>query len=418
MRSGLSQLAERQISDPRTLSSGDLAVSSAESGHPVPPPGSSRTVNVLAYVHLRNIHASTGAGRVARQLTEHLALRTDVRLRILADARDKDRVLPLVGRPWTGFDYATFAQDTSRQQALWFALDRPAAEIFWPEAEIAFCTAESYVPTRTARLVVTAHDAAYFEAGAHARDRAFWTQRLKWRMLFGRLQKRADLFHTVSNFSADRLAHFFPAIRNRLRVVPNAVSPHFFEAVPGSGKEYLESVKLHQTPFLLVPGGLHFRKNADLILDALPQLLRNFPGVPVAVVNHSHPDYARRARALGPNVRLLGFVEDADLHALYAAATAVWFPSRYEGFGLPVIEAMACGTPVVASDASSLPEISGGAAILVPPQDPQAHIRALGDLLTDPQARAQLGERGRKVAQQYTWQSSAQQLKESFDEIL
>ncbi len=420
MNAGLAQFAEKQISEPRlrsrTEAGAHLADSTRRSSEP--PEQSSQTVNVLAYVHLRNIHASTGAGRVARQLTEHLALRKDVRLRILADARDKDRVLPIVGRPWTSFDYATFAQDTSRQQALWFALDRPLAEIFWPEAQIVFCTAESYVPTRSARLVVTAHDAAYFEAGAHARDRAFWTQRLKWRMLFGRLEKRADLFHTVSNFSAERLAHFFPAIENRLRVVPNAVSPHFFQPVPPAGREYLEHVELHQTPFVLVPGGLHFRKNADLILEALPQLLRSFPGVPVAIVNHSHPAYAERARALGANVRLLGFVEDAELHALYAAATAVWFPSRYEGFGLPVIEAMACGTPVVASDASSLPEISAGAAILVSPGDPGAHVRALGDLLTDPRARVQLGEKGREVAQKYTWQSSAQQLKQCFDEIL
>ncbi len=421
MNAGLAQFSEKQTSEPRLGSRKEADAHLADSNTQrsgEPPEHSSQTVNVLAYVHLRNIHASTGAGRVARQLTEHLALRKDVQLRILADARDKDRVLPIVGRPWTSFDYATFAQDTSRQQALWFALDRPPAETFWPEAQIVFCTAESYVPTRSARLVVTAHDAAYFEAGAHARDRAFWTQRLKWRMLFGRLEKRADLFHTVSNFSAERLAHFFPAIKDRLRVVPNAVSPHFFRAVPPSGTEYLERVELHETPFILVPGGLHFRKNADLILEALPQLLRSFPGVPVAIVNHSHPAYAERAKALGAKVRLLGFVEDAELHALYAAATAVWFPSRYEGFGLPVIEAMACGTPVVASDASSLPEISAGAATLVSPGDPEAHVRALGDLLTDPRARAQLGEKGREVAQKYTWQSSAQQLKQCFDEIL
>ncbi len=95
-------------------------------------------LNLLAYVHLRNIHASTGAGRVARQLTEHLALRDDISLHVLADAADHARILPLVKMPWTEFSYHTFSSDTSRQQARWFAFHRPFAESFWPEAQIVF----------------------------------------------------------------------------------------------------------------------------------------------------------------------------------------------------------------------------------------------------------------------------------------
>ncbi|HMJ61214.1 MAG TPA: hypothetical protein VK493_05595, partial [Bryobacteraceae bacterium] len=106
------------------------------------------TINLLAYVHLRNIYGSTGAGRVARQLTEHLALRDDVNLRILADPADHAKIVPLVGSPWDRFDYCFFSSETSRQQAKWFAFDRPRAESYWPEAQIMFCTAESYVPAK------------------------------------------------------------------------------------------------------------------------------------------------------------------------------------------------------------------------------------------------------------------------------
>lgn len=379
---------------------------------------SATTINLLAYVHMRNIHASTGAGRVARQLTEHLALRDDIHLRILADAGDRSRILPLIAGPWNQYQYHTFSNDTSRQQALWFALNRPTAESFWPDAQIVFCTAESYVPVRRARLAVTVHDAAYFEADAHHADQAFWRQKLKWKLLFHKLARTADMFHTVSQFSADRLGHFFPSIASRLRVVPNAVTPHFFDPVPTAGREYLRDAGLLDRPYILVPGGLHFRKNAELILAACPELIRRYPELVIAIVNHSNPAYAERAAALGPNLRLLGFVEDHALHALYTSATVVWFPSRYEGFGLPVVEAMACGTAVVASNASSLPEICGNAALLIDVAQPDAHVDALSMLLTDARAREDFSIAGKVRASQFTWASSAAQLKRCFDALL
>ena len=382
------------------------------------PASSSASLRLFAYVHMRNIHASTGAGRVARQLTEHLALRDDVTLRILADAADHARILPLVRAPWESFRFHTFARDTSRQQALWYAFHRADAEALWPEAQIVFCTGESYVPTRRARLAVTVHDAAYFEEGAHHASFAFLKQKLKWKLLFHTLARKADMFHTVSHFSAERLAHFFPAIASRLRVVHNAVTPHFFGAVPDSGKQFLRDQNLGDRPYILVPGGLHFRKNAELILAAAPELLRRHPDLQIAVVNHSNPLYAERAAALGPRFHLLGFVEEDALHALYAAATVVWFPSRYEGFGLPVVEAMASGAPVVASNASSLPEIAANAALLVDPANPEAHIAALESLLTDPLARQQLAAVGRQRAAHFTWTSSATQIKHHFDALL
>ncbi len=301
-------------------------------------------------------------------------------------------------------------------------LNSPRAERWWPEAQVLFCTAESYVPTRTARLVVTLHDAAYLESSAHTRNFAFWKQRLKWHLLYRKLARRADLFHTVSQFSADRLAHFLPELRNRLRVVPNAVSPLFFEPVPQAGSAYLAAQGLgpgeEHEQFVLVPGGLHFRKNADLILAAAPVLLREFSRLTIAVVNHSDPAYAVAARQLGPRFRMLGFVPDAALRALYEAAALVWFPSRYEGFGLPVVEAMACGTPVVASRASSLPEIAGEAALLAEPGSAQAHLAAIGSLLTDARAARQWGALGRARAAQFTWTRSAQAMADEFHSLL
>jgi glycosyltransferase involved in cell wall biosynthesis len=226
------------------------------------------------------------------------------------------------------------------------------------------------------------------------------------------------MFHTVSQFSADRLAHFFPQIRSRIRYVHNGVTPHFFEPIKTEGRDFVTQAGLANRPYVLVPGGLHYRKNADLILTTARVLLRRFPDLQIVIVNHNNPVYLPAAYSLGERLKLLGFVSDSALHALYAMAKIVWFPSLYEGFGLPVVEAMACGTPVVASNSSSIPEIAGNAAILCDPKDPNAHLGAISSLLTDTLACEQFSEAGKLHAKRFTWSSSAAQLKESFDTLL
>lgn len=375
-------------------------------------------MNILSYVHLRNIYRSTGVGRVARELTEHLAKQPENRVEILADRGDYDRVIHKVGEPWTSYNYHFFHHDTSRQQGIWFLADRPSAEQFWPATDIVYCTAESYVPVRKARLAISCHDAQHFEPGIHKITPWLLKQRFKWKLLFDRLAEEADLFHMISHFSAERTAHFFPAIASRLCVVPNAASEGFFRPPTEVGQLVLDQLGLRDRPYVLVPGGLHHRKNADLILEAWPHLARRHPDVAMVVINHSNPVYLDRAKALGPRFILGGFQEEAQLVALYNAAEMVWFPTRYDGFGMPVIEAMACGTPVISSNTTGIPEVAGDAALLLSPDKLDEHVDAISGLLGDARARARMRDLGRARAARYTWKNSAAELAGEFRRLL
>lgn len=368
-------------------------------------------MKLLAYVHLRRIHNATGAGRVIRNIVEQLDLLGQDEIRILADRADRREVIPKVGKPWSDYRYLDFSLDTSWQQALWIATDRPRAEHWWPDAEIVYCTSESYVPTRRAKSAVTLHDASYFEPSALPRDSGFARQKAKWQMLYRKLERKVDMFHTVSQFSAERIAHFHPAMRDRLRVVHNGVTERFFQPPDAAGQAELGHLGLSGRSFILLPGGLSYRKNADVALAAWPIVRAMHPDLLLVVTGQCTPGYAERARAVGASIIMPGFVSDDTLCSLYHAAQLVWFPSLYEGFGIPVIEAMVCGTAVVASNSSSIPEVAGNAALLVDPSSPAQHVAALDSLLSDDSARAELVARGLERGAGFTWKAAATRLR-------
>ena len=367
-------------------------------------------MNILAYVHLRGIVQPTGAGRVARSMVEELHRFSESSVKILANASDCRSVIPKLGSPWNAYDYRLFDRDTSRQQAHWIVFDRPTAETYWPAADLVYCPTESYVPTRRTRLAVTAHDAACFERGAHRASRSAIIQAVKRRYLFRMLTRKADRILTVSHFSAERLGYFFPGLKSRLRVIPNGVPGRFFEPVSPAGEAALANLGLLGRQFVLAPGGLQYRKNADLILRAWPLLQQMHSELLLVVTNQYEADYFERAQGLGPSVRLIGFIDDELLCSLYSAASAVWFPSLYEGFGMPVLEAMASGTPVVGSTSSALPEVAGNAAILVSPRSLRDNVDAIDGVLRTPSLVDSYVAAGRRRAREFTWTAIASKL--------
>jgi glycosyltransferase involved in cell wall biosynthesis len=375
-------------------------------------------LNVLAYVHLRRIVRSTGAGRAARCLTENLSALGGVDLRVLGDSGDYQKIIAEAGSTWNGLRHYLFEADSSKQQARWLFLRTPAAETYWPDVQVTFCTSESYVPVKRSRLVVTLNDAAHLEPRVHSGGLPLLKQRIKWDYLYRVLNRKADLFHTASHFSAERLAHFWPSLRTRLRVVHHGVTPCFFEPPTEAAFAAVRSLGLNQHEFVLLPCGLDHRKNGDLVLDAWKDIHQSAPNLKLIVTsNASDPAYVERARVFGDSIVMPGHVTDELMCALYHSAAVVWFPSRYEGFGLPILEAMACGAPVVTSNCSSIPEVAGNAALMLPVDDKSAHIEAIRSIARDSSLGDGYRTRGLERARDFTWQKSAAKLKTFFESV-
>lgn len=212
--------------------------------------------------------------------------------------------------------------------------------------------------------------------------------------------RRADCIFTISNWGADELRRLFRVSPERLRVIHPAVDA-FWHPVAG----------VEHAPYVLFVGGPDARKNAGLLFEAYDAAFGD--GGPRLVVagTLNAADERRFAAMRAPRERVRP--NDDELRALYSGALAVAVPSLAEGFGLPVVEAMACGAPVLASDAGALPEAAGGAALLLPPQDVNAWSDALRRIVADAELRTQLRERGFERVRKMTPSATASALLES-----
>jgi glycosyltransferase involved in cell wall biosynthesis len=160
--------------------------------------------------------------------------------------------------------------------------------------------------------------------------------------------------------------------------------------------------------YFLHVGTLQPRKNLMRLMEAVSQAPAPVRLVLAGRAGWMAAPIAARARELSDRVRWLEYVPDEDLAGLYSGAQALVFPSLFEGFGFPVLEAMACGTPVICSNTSSLPEVAGQAALLVDPQDGQALLRAMLRVQAEPALRAELAERGLSRVRQFSWRRAAE----------
>ncbi len=219
-------------------------------------------------------------------------------------------------------------------------------------------------------------------------------------------KSRVDRFIAVSEFTKKELIERAGIEERRIAVIPNAVSG----VEPADPDEVRARLGLPERIVLTV-SHLEPRKNLTILLPVLQSLAEE-----TLVIVGRGPDRAAflaRAREWGVDARLriIDSLEDRDLAALYRLATLFLFPSLYEGFGIPVLEAMAVGTPVVASAAGAIPEVAGDAAVLLPPRDPGAWVEAVRAVVRDARRREALASAGRDRAARYSWDRSARGLR-------
>jgi glycosyltransferase involved in cell wall biosynthesis len=224
--------------------------------------------------------------------------------------------------------------------------------------------------------------------------------------------RRADLLIVDSQSTAQDLMERFPQAQGKTRVVHLGVDPRFAPAPPDAVATVRRQLGL-PTEYLLYAGVINPVKNLERLITAYAILRAESREIPPLVVAGRRgwldQGVVRRARELDldGSVRFCGFVPDEALPALLTGAAAFLFPSLYEGFGLPILEAMACGTPVVTSDRSSMPEVSGEAAVLVDPARPDAIADGIRWVLADEGLRVMLKARGLVQAGMFRWAETA-----------
>ena len=212
---------------------------------------------------------------------------------------------------------------------------------------------------------------------------------------------------TPSEFAKSELVTLLGLPEERVHVVPNGYERDVFHlAVPAADPGMLADLGI-SGPFLLYSGGFTRRKNVKALLEAWAQLAPSFPELFLALAGPTEPLAAVMAETPAPRVVLAGYLDRAVLPRVLKAATALVYPSIYEGFGLPPLEAMALGVPVVAVRAGAVPEVTGDCAVLASDGTPERLAAALRSLLEDPALAASLSSRGPAQAARFSWEDHA-----------
>jgi len=286
-------------------------------------------------------------------------------------------------------------------------LPLPILNVLGSGADVFHASHQLLRPPRNTKITATLYDmTCWLAPETHTPANVDMARRFAQSVL-----KRADGMIAISaNTRADtiRILDLKP---DRIEVIYPGVSEAFFQAFPTTRKK----------PYILFVGTIEPRKNVNVLLDAYGQLSlsvrEEYNLVVAGPAGWGDKGALQRLRSGAAGVEYLGYVEENDLPGLTAGATVFVYPSLYEGFGLPVAQAMAAGTPVITSNVSSLPEVGGDSTVLVDPQSPAELSAALQRVLLSPELRSQMSASGKKRAQEYHWDTCARKSWRFFQRI-
>ena len=362
------------------------------------------------------VHAKAGNGRYAGSLARALVARQPERFALFYN-RERDT------RPPAGLE--SVPRRTVRagykpwRMAVWLGqLAGVGFERLVPGAELFHATEHLLPPLRGLPSVLTVHDMIFKLFPEHQKRLNYWYLNATMPLYC----RRADAIVTVSEWSKRDMVAQYGLDPGKVTVIHEAASPEFVPMPAEALDEVRRRYGLPET-FLLHVGTIEPRKNLGRLVEALQGLRDVGLSIPLVLTSAKgwlYEGFFRRLEELEvrDSVHLTGYVPAADLPALYSMARATILASVYEGFGLPVLEAMACGTPVLCSNASSLPEIGGDAARYFDPQDVTAMGEAVRAVWRDAELRADMRRRGLAQAARFSWKRAAKETIDLYDSIL
>jgi glycosyltransferase involved in cell wall biosynthesis len=355
-----------------------------------------------------------GVGTYVRNLLRHLA-RLDAATEYVVLCRTADRAaVAELGENFRAVSEPSGAYSVREQFAVPLALRREGATLFH---------APHYVlpPLTPCRSVVTIHDCIHLRFPQYLPNRLGYAYA---RASLWMAAHRAARVLTVSEASKRDILGYLRVPDDRVTVIHNAIDERFHEEPAADEVMRVRERYQLNDPFILYAGNIKPHKNLERLIEAFHMTRRgDLEHVKLLIIGDEISKYAGLRRTvhrykLHKHVRFFGFVPDATLAILYRLARVFIFPSLYEGFGLPPLEAMASGTPVITSNVSSLPEVVGDAAMLIDPYEPDAIAGALRRVLVDDRLREDMRERGLARAREFSWDRSVKRIREIYDEVL
>lgn len=374
--------------------------------------------HVIAIDYTAALEQRGGIGRYTRELVKALArIDTQTGYRLFA-AGQTSAILPDPPGPNLAWKPTRISSEWLAR--IWHRARMPLPIECWTgPVDLLHAPDFTLPPTRKGtRTILTVHDLSFIRTPETATPdlRAYLNR------VVPRSVSRADLVLADSEATRQDVIAFFRTPAEKIDVLYSGVGAHFQPARDGDTlRAVQERYGVGDAPYILSLGTVQPRKNYGRLVEAVRRL--NQPDLKLVIAGGKgwldDPLYEQiAALGFGERVVFPGHVPDEDLPALYSAAQVFAFPSLYEGFGLPPLEAMACGVPVVTSNVSSLPEVVGDAALLVDPYDVDALARALEQALADEGLRRTLIQRGYLRARFFTWEKAARQLHKHYARLL
>jgi glycosyltransferase involved in cell wall biosynthesis len=363
------------------------------------------------------VNARAGLGRYAESLARALAALEPERFALFYNAGEGAPGLP------RGLEHLPHRRVRAGykpwRMAVWLgSLLGVGFDRLLPGAELYHATEHLLLPLRHVPGVLTVHDLIFRLFPEHHKRLNFWYLNATMPLYC----RRARAIISVSEATKRDLVRLYGVPAARIAVVHEAAAPHFTPPTQGEIERVRARFGLPER-YLLRVGTLEPRKNLERLLDALLELRRCEPDARLVIAGSKgwlYEGFFRRLEALGLGnaVQLTGRVTDADLPAVYGGAVLLIEPSLYEGFGLPVLEAMACGTPVVCSNAGSLPEVGGDAARYLDAHHSQAMAGAIRAVWCDRALQDAMRQAGLKRAAQFSWGRAARETLAVYERVL